>query len=272
MQSLGFNPIKYVEGKDETRFEIDCYIPEKKIGIEFNGIYFHSTNGPNKRKIAYHFNKTKKAKELGIDLIQIWEDQWNNNRKLLKDIIAIRLGVINNKKIYARKCIVKEVDTKTYREFCLDNHIQGYRSASIRLGLYHEDILVQIASFNKARVYSNTSLDKYEWEWIRGCSLQGVSVIGGSSKLFNYFVSHYNPNNVLSYCDWNLFTGKSYEELGFTLLSYTGPDLFFVTNSSRQERINRNPYANSMHKQMVAEGKLYECHGVGSKKYVWYNE
>ena len=270
VKSLGFSPIKYVIGKDNTRFEIDCFIPGKNIGIEYNGIYYHSINGGNKRPIPYHINKNKKAEELGIDLIQIWEDQWKHDTELLKDIIAMRLGVIRGKKIYARQCEIKEIDAKTYCEFCVANHIQGHRPAKVKLGLFYKNELVQIASFGSARSYTNNAKNRYEWEWIRGCSLQGVTVIGGSSKLFKYFVDTYKPNNVLSYCDWNLFNGKSYEAMGFEFVGYTGPDMFFVKNSSRLERINRNPYANQMHKEMVEKGLLYQCHGCGSKKYVWY--
>lgn len=272
IDSLGFNNEKYVEGKDNNRFEIDIYIPKKKIGIEYNGTYYHSINGGNKRKIAYHFNKNVYAEKQGIELIQIWEDQWKNKRDLIKDIIAIRLGISTEKSIYARKCELKEINTSTYRKFCESNHIQGYRSASVKLGLYYDELLVQVASFNKARSYGNNSLSQYEWEWIRGCCLRGYSIVGGTSKLFKYFVDKYNPSSVLCYCDWNLFSGKGYEKCGFKLEGYTGPDLFFVVNSSSMARINRNPYSNKQHKEMVKQGKLFECHGCGSKKYVWYKE
>lgn len=272
VESLGFTVTKYISGKDNTRLEIDCYIEDKKIGIEYNGIYFHSVNGGNKRKIAYHFNKRRYAQELGIDLIQIWEDQWQNDRELIKDIIAVRLGVISDKKIYARQCIVKEIDARTYCDFCLANHIQGHRPAKVKLGLYYNDELVQIASFGSTRNYTSTSKVLYDWEWIRGACLLGIMIVGGTAKLFNYFVEKYNPENVMTYCDWNLFNGTSYERLGFKFIKYTGPDLFFVRNSSHLERIGRNPYANAEHKALVAEGKLYECHGCGSKKYVWYKK
>ena len=63
--------------------------------------------------------------------------------------------------------------------------------------------------------------------------------------------------------------GNGYEESGFELEGYTGPDKFYITNSSHMQRINRNAYAYSMYKQMVQEGKLFECYGCGSKKFVW---
>lgn len=270
VKSLGFNPIKYVIGKGNTRFEIDCYIPELKIGIEYNGIYFHSINGGNKKKRTYHINKNSFANELGIDLIQIWEDQWQNQRDIIKDIIAARLGIIPGEKIYARKCEIRDVSTADYREFCNKYHIQGYRSASVKLGLYYNNELVQIASFNRARTYGNNAADKYEWEWIRGCISSNNKVIGGTSKLLTHFIKLYHPKNILCFSDWNLFSGKGYEEAGFQFEGFTGPDKFYVTNSSKLVRINRNPYAYQQYKHMVAEGKLFECYGCGSKKFVWY--
>lgn len=272
VESLGFSTNKYAIGKGSNRFEIDIYIEEKKLGIEYNGIYFHAANGRNRRPNLYHFNKTQQAKKLGIDLIQIWEDQWKYKSDIIKDILRVRLGIPAENKVYARLCEIHDIDTSTYRKFCEDNHIQGYTRASIKLGLYYNNELVQIASFNKPRNYGNNNTNIYEWEWIRGAIKKGISVIGGTSKLFNYFIRMYNPKSILCYCDYNLFTGISYERCGFELIAYTGPDLFFITNTSALLRINRNPYANSEHKKMVAEGKLFECHGCGSKKYVWYSK
>ena len=273
VKSLGFNPIKYVIGKGETRFEIDCYIPELKIGIEYNGIYYHAINGGNKKKRTYHINKSTFANDaLGIDLIQIWEDQWKNQREIIEDIIAARLGIIRGEKIYARKCEIRDISTADYRDFCNKYHVQGYRSASVKLGLYYNSELVQIASFNRARTYGNNATDKYEWEWIRGCISSNNKVIGGTSKLLKHFIDTYKPNNILCFSDWNLFSGKGYEEAGFIFEGYTGPDKFYVTNSSKMVRINRNPYAYQQYKSMVNKGELFECYGCGSKKFVWYKD
>ena len=272
VESLGFKPIKYIIGQDNNRFEIDIYIPELSIGIEYNGLYYHCRNGINHRSKNYHFNKNSLAYSKGIQLIQIWEDQWKNQKEILKDIIAARLGKLRGDKIYARKCEIREISTKEYREFCMRYHVQGYRSASVKLGLYYNNELVQISSFNKARTYSISSNTQYEWEWIRGCISSNNKVIGGTSKLFKYFIDKYKPNNVLCFSDWNLFSGKGYEEAGFLDMGYTGPDKFYVTVNSALQRINRNPYAYQQYKVMVEQGKLFECYGAGSRKFIWYNE
>lgn len=271
VKSLGFNPVKYVIGQDSNRFEIDIFIPELNIGIEYNGLYYHCRNGINHRSKKYHFDKNSLAYSKGIQLIQIWEDQWKNQKEIIKDIIAARLGKLRGEKIYARKCDIREVSTKDYRDFCMWYHIQGYRSASVRLGLYYNNELVQISSFNKARTYSISSNTQYEWEWIRGCISSNNKVIGGTSKLFKYFIEKYKPANVLCFSDWNLFSGKGYEEAGFLDMGYTGPDKFYVTINNTLQRINRNPYAYKQYKVMVEQGKLFECYGAGSRKFVWYS-
>lgn len=270
--SLGFKTSKYVIGKGCNRFEIDIYVEEKRVGIEFNGIYYHALNGINRRSRNYHFNKNVTAYENGIELIQVWEDQWNTQPEVIKDIVAARLGLIRGEKIYARKCEIREVNTKDYREFCEKYHVQGYRSATVKLGLYYKNELVQIASFNKARQYSVAGKNNYEWEWVRGCLSSNNKVIGGTSKLLKHFIDTYKPNNILCFSDWNLFSGKGYEESGFQFEGFTGPDKFYITKTNKMIRINRSPYAYQQYKIMVQEGKLFECYGCGSKKFVWYAE
>ena len=272
IESLGFKTSKYVIGKGCNRFEIDIYVEEKRVGIEFNGIYYHALNGINRRSRNYHFNKNVTAYENGIELIQVWEDQWNTQPEVIKDIVAARLGLIRGEKIYARKCEIREVNTKDYREFCEKYHVQGYRSATVKLGLYYKNELVQIASFNKARQYSVAGKNNYEWEWVRGCLSSNNKVIGGTSKLLKHFIDIYKPNNILCFSDWNLFSGKGYEESGFQFEGFTGPDKFYITKTNKMIRINRSPYAYQQYKIMVQEGKLFECYGCGSKKFVWYAE
>ena len=40
----------------------------------------------------------------------------------------------NNIKIYARNCLIKEIDNKTSKFFCSQNHIQGGVNGLINLG------------------------------------------------------------------------------------------------------------------------------------------
>ena len=96
--------------------EIDVYIPDFNLGIEFNGTYWHSHLHKNKN---YHKEKSDYFKSKGINIFHVWEYQWNNpiKRKIIESMISNKLR-LNLDKIYARKCIIKEIKSKEYREFC----------------------------------------------------------------------------------------------------------------------------------------------------------
>jgi hypothetical protein len=54
--------------------EIDVYIPSLKIGFEMNGLIWHSEKFNEERD--YHKNKTDSCENLGVKLIQIFDDEW----------------------------------------------------------------------------------------------------------------------------------------------------------------------------------------------------
>lgn len=198
-------------------FEIDIFLPDYNLGIEYNGLYWHSDLYKSK---TYHKDKYLYFKKLGIDLIQVYDSEWLGKQDIVKSILNAKLGLITNK-IQARKCIIKELDNTTYQTFCEMNHIQGYGIAKIRLGLYHNDELVQILSFSKPR-YNK----KYDWENIRSCTKLNTVVVGGFSKLMKYFTNKYK-GSIVSYVDCRYFNGGGYLNNGFMLLNHTDPDYFY---------------------------------------------
>ena len=93
-----------------NRLELDIYIPDKKVAIEFDGLYWHSEE--NGKDASYHLNKTVECEKNGIRLIHIFEDEWNEKREIVKDRIKSILGV-GQKRIFARKCSIMHLDSKT---------------------------------------------------------------------------------------------------------------------------------------------------------------
>jgi hypothetical protein len=128
-----------------TSKELDVFIPELNIGFEYNGGYHHNESRMEKE---YHKNKMDYWNNLGIRVVQIWSDDWENKKDLIKTMILYRLGVVK-KKIHARKCKVAEVSTKDYRLFLNNNHILGADNPSIRLGLYNGGELVSVMGLKK---------------------------------------------------------------------------------------------------------------------------
>lgn len=243
--------------------EIDLYDPELKVGIEFNGDYWHSSCAgidPN-----YHQDKSILAEKRGIRLIHIYEYEWNDSRKrpIIESLINIAIGNVPSH-IYARNCEIRVITNKEARLFNEQNHLQGHRNATITYGLFYNNNLVQLMSFSKTR-YNKNLKNENDWEIIRGCPGSNNIVVGGVGKLFKHFIKEHNPDKIFSYCDFNKFDGKSYEAIGMKFIGYTAPDLKWIVNG---KVVNRNP---SKHKELkeAAQGTIQ---GSGSKKYVWVKE
>lgn len=233
-------------------YEIDCYCPDYKIGIEFNGIYWHSNLQKEK---DYHIQKSKLAEQKGVRLIHIYENEWENVRvrPILESMLKIAFGKVENR-IYARNCEIREITNKEAKPFNEVNHLQGHRNAQITYGLFYKDELVQLMSFSRHK--------KYEWEIIRGCPGSNNVVVGGVSKLFKYFVKENNPAQVFSYADFNKFDGEGYLALGMKFIGYSGPDLRWVIDG---KVVPRCPSRHKEYKES-ADAIIW---GAGSKKFLW---
>ncbi|MFW5848022.1 MAG: DUF7487 domain-containing protein [bacterium] len=134
-------------------FELDIYLLEYNLAIEYNGLYWHSEKINKDRK--YHLNKTELCENKGIQLLHIFEHKWND--EITKDIIKSMIsGKLNrNKKIYARNCKIQEVSNKEKNIFLNENHLQGQCQSSINIGLFYNNKLVSLMAFGRPRFNKN---------------------------------------------------------------------------------------------------------------------
>jgi len=185
--------------------------------IEYNGLYYHSNIDSN-----YHLDKTRISEEKGYQLFHIFENEWinENKQKIWKSVINSRLN--KNKKIYARKCIVKEITTKEAKEFLNLNHLQGYSSSNYKIGLYYNNELVSVMTFGKPRMSKS-----YEYELIRFSSLLNYTIVGAGSKLLKYFERNKKPRSLISYANRRWSQGNFYEKTGFTFSHNSSPNMFW---------------------------------------------
>lgn len=213
--------------------EIDVFLPELKIGFEFNGIYYHSEIFKSKESIL---EKKGLAGEQGINLITIWEDDWTYKNDIIKSRISNLLG--KSRKLQARKCQIREIIGSEEKGFLVKNHIQGYVPSSIKIGLFYEGDLVSVMTFGKYRVSLGKKEKEGEYELLRFCNSLNVLVIGGASKLFNYFLQKYKPIKVLSYQNNSWNTGNLYENLGFEKIGLTKQNYYWCVGDLRYNRFN----------------------------------
>jgi hypothetical protein len=208
---------KILDGK-----EIDIYIPETNLGIEINGLYWHSFDKKETtEEINRHINKKNLAESKGIKLIQFTDKEWLEKKDICKSIILTSMKKAN--KIRASACKIFTPTEDEYREFLINNHIQGYVPAQEKIGLIYNNKIVSIMSIGKSR-YTN-----HDWELLRFVNKKDHIVYGAASKLFNII----KKDNMISYCSLDYFNGKVYEKLGFNFSHITKPNYFYVQYGSK---------------------------------------
>lgn len=216
-------------------FELDMVSEKHKIAVEFHGLYWHSERSGNKSK-NYHVDKMEKSEKVGYRLIQIFEDEWKNKRKIVKS--RLRHIFHNHKrKIFARKCEILSIDSNNKKKFLEKYHIQGNDNSSIFLGLYYKNRLVSVMTFSNLRIslgYKSAKTDVFEL--VRFASISNFNIIGGASKLLKHFERLYNPIKVISYADLRWSNGNLYNTLGFIDLGKTNPNYWYIEKSTRFHR------------------------------------
>jgi len=225
INSIYKDTILYNDRRILDGFELDVYVPEKQLAFEFNGIYWHS-NGHKPEK--YHQDKKLNALKKNVNLIHIWEDDWEFKKDIVKSRILNVFGL--NKKIYARKCIIKNVDMKSAKIFLNQNHIQGFVVSKNYIGLYFNNELIAIMSFG---------LRYNRLELLRYCTKININIIGGFSKLLKYYLKNNVCSEVYSYgdLDWLNPNSNVYLKNGFEIVKYLNPGYFWSNGEFRESRL-----------------------------------
>lgn len=258
-------------------YEIDIYLPELKLGFEFNGIWWHSDKF---KKDNYHLKKYELSNLSGVSLITIWEDDWVTNKEICESFILNKLGKTANK-IYARNCHIREITYNESKNFLDTNHLQGDCKSSIRVGLFNNSELVSLMTFSKLRLplqrhEKNRNKDKH-YELTRFCNRINTNVVGGASKLMKYFINKYNPIQVETYSDNLISNGGLYERLGFEYSHTSKPGYWYVIDGIREHRFNWRKQrliqmgydVNKTEEEIMSELGYYRIYNAGNKKWIY---
>ena len=218
--------------------ELDIYDKDQKLAIEFCGIFWHAEDSFSPKGRSYHHDKWKKCKEKGIQLLTIFDDEWNQKRKVCQSLILSKLGIFSQR-IQARKCKVREITKKDMGDFCDLHHLQGANKLSrVCFGLFHGDELVGVVDLGR----HHRKKDKGSVVLTRLCFKTGLQVIGGAGKLFNRCLDWCRENgvkNIVSWSDNRYSDGKVYETLGFKRTEDLPPDYYYVNMKNPKRRISK---------------------------------
>ena len=205
-------------------YELDIYLPEIGIAIEFNGLYWHSDKYKNEN---YHLIKYEMCLENEIELIQVWQDDWLYKNDIIKSILNKK---INNKfKIDSSLCELKMIDNKLASDFLSKNHLKGNSKSKINISLFYKNKMINIMSFNRTRG-NKYILTRY-------CNKINSDIIGDSFSLLSYFKENIDFEELVVYHDKSLGF-CNYEKLGFKKVIDCKPGFSYIISGVRKHKYN----------------------------------
>ena len=218
--------------------EIDILVESKKIGIEFDGLKWH-TEWFGKKPHNYHLNKTIECANKGYGLIHIFEDEYVNHKDIVYSKLKHILHIVDNniKRIGGRQCQIREIRKHDAELFLNQYHIQGFVSSTLYFGAYYQNELVAVMTFK------NGNIKNLGWELTRFATNYNYYCPGVGGKLFKTFVRNYNPEKVISFADRRWTTNINdnlYVKLGFDFDGVTKPDYTYYNEKvDRYKRLHK---------------------------------
>lgn len=248
--------------------EVDIYIPDEKVAIEYNGNYWHSSLCKERK---YHLNKYKLCEENDIRLIQVWEYEWKDPRKreILKSIIKSALN-ISDVKVDARKCEFNILESKDVQLFINQNNLHGMRDGQKAFCLFYEGELVQCMLLGKStfykKGYKNTGESPYEI--LRATTKMNTQVRGGTSRLLKHIEEYVGNSPLLYFVDLDHFNGSGIRGRDKWSLERIQPSIKVWWKEEDVVK-NRDSYNYKYFKEQEALGKAIILYTAGTAKYVY---
>jgi len=266
IESLGFE-CSHKNRSIITPYEIDVLVDEKKLAIEYCGLWCHSSGGnvPFTASPDQHLKKLNRCESKGYHLLTIFEDEWLNSKDVVLSIIKLKLGNVTTK-IPARKCEIREISYKVKHEFIESNHLQGDKASTHNIGLYYNEALVSVMSF----LCLNKQHKKFEIA--RYCTTPDTIIQGGGSRLLSYFKKNFDWTDLITYADRRWSTGNCYHKMGFVLDYTTNPNYWYWGKSikGRKHRLN---YSKRCLAQMESyDDELSEFQIMTLEGYSWIHD
>ena len=263
---------------DSVRRYLDLAVPSLGLGVEFNGLYWHSEE--RGKTSTYHSEKSQICLDNGYkDIVHIFEDDWLHRRWAVEHLLKYKLCELPS--LMARKLTVGNVEHKAARSFYSSYHMQGpsISAGQLHYGLYQQDELVAVMSFTQ-HSSGRRKLEAGHWELVRFASKYRVQ--GGASKLFKAFTREHSPQSVLSFSWSHLFNGNVYQVLGFKLDKELPPDYTYV-DKKQHRRLHKAGFQHSRlrlkfgdgydptltEKQNCENNGYYRIYDCGKKRWVW---
>lgn len=232
--------------------ELDIYVPSAKLAIEYNGVYWHSEAAGKDR--SYHYNKWQDCQKLGIQLIQIWEDEWNRNSIVVKNLIASRLNESLEDNSLSLSSKVKKIEESEAEQFLIQNHIQGFSPGLHYLGqkTTSDESLISVMV-----LIAEKGMERNMLRIVRYASRENLH--GGLENMLSYASKTHKAEGFVVVSDNCINDGQLYESNGFILDKEIPPDFMYVVGAKRKHSLDSSILEASSNNIVPIRTKIWDA-------------
>lgn len=223
--------------------EIDIWIPTWKIGIEYDGLWFHSAAT---KSINYHLWKTIEAEKIGVRLIHIWSDIWTSKRSQTVDYLS---KVFRKFTLIKEDISLEEIDKSKGDAFLNNTHILGTDlRANKYIGLFYKTSLITVFSFE---------VEDNNWTLLRRGELRTLRIERDISRTLDFIQEKYGDTvKFKAEIDRSLFNGMDLKKEGFIITGCSAPEAVW-TKDFKSRRLQENLSEEQLEK--AGFHKFYNC-------------
>jgi hypothetical protein len=224
----------------------DIFYPSHNLAININEINSHRTDRDKNNKTLeqggspldknFHLDQTKKAKEQGVQLLHLYN--WNFEKDLDRyiDFIAHKLGGSKRVNGHLELIEIKNSDKQASkcRQFLREQHIMKAKhgGADTFICLTRKEEIVACMSFKQK---------KSCWEMTRFAA--SGRIYNPASRLLNHFIELYDPEVIETYSNDDFGFGEVYEKIGFKLKTKAGASLQYYHRQTKGKLSDVNVHA-----------------------------
>ena len=205
--------------KNVSARELDLFVPERMFAVEFNGLYWHSELAG--KGSEYHRSKFVAARAAGVELLQVWEDDWINRRAAVLHTIASRLGAVQS--AASGELTPIELTQTQAGEFLDAYSIQGPVSADVFYGLQDAAGVMQAVLA--------LDVDTHSTEVVRFAARGNVE--SGFAELLTHAVETLKLDTVTAVVDNAVDDAGMFEAFGFIKAGDIAPASYSLVKASR---------------------------------------
>lgn len=249
--------------------EVDVYIPTHNLGIEYHGLYWHSTKVCTSK--TKDDEKIKSSLIAGIKLLIIYEDEWRDHRIIIEGMIRHRLGLSSN--VYnARSLTLRQLTTLESKTFFEANHLEGAVPCKVSFGLVNPTSGEVIAGMSLRRPFHSSKSNRLEVG--RSACLTDSSVRGWIGKLTKASHEYALANGfegLMTYVDNRVGSGLGYSSNMWKLdRASTGPRFWWTdfTNRFNRFKYRADKSAGLTQRQVADAAGVVEIWGCANSTYM----